>query len=112
MAVGRKTPREVSVVVVCVIMASLGTSFTLPGESHMTITQAAITVLKKHGGPMTVEEIYQGILKEGLFEFKAKSPGSVLRTQLRRHSVNVTSKAKSGGGEFIRVDKDRFNLSK
>ena len=65
------------------------------------------------------QEIYFALLKEryelitarGLYEFKAQNPKSILRSQLRRHTVNVSgskqaSKASSNmsaDGQFTLV---------
>lgn len=54
------------------------------------IHEIAAEILAEHERPMTADEIYDVIAARGLYEFKAKSPRSILRSQLRRHSVNVT----------------------
>ena len=55
----------------------------------MTIAEAAREVLSKANRPMTVDEIYQEIVKEGLAEFKAAHPQGVLRNQIRRRCEGV-----------------------
>jgi hypothetical protein len=52
-----------------------------------SIHQVAADVLAEHKRPMTADEIYEVILAKDLYEFNAKSPKSVLRSQLRRHSA-------------------------
>ncbi len=51
----------------------------------MTILEAALQVLDKAGEPMSVKEIYQEIVRGGLYEFGAKHPRSVLSGTLRNH---------------------------
>lgn len=38
---------------------------------------------------MSLEEIYEAVVSQQLFEFKARSPRGVLRTQLRRHCEGI-----------------------
>ena len=61
-----------------------------------SIHQVAASVLKDAGKPMTASEIYTAIKEKNLYEFKAKNPESILRSQLRRHTANidVANKAK------------------
>lgn len=54
-----------------------------------TIIEAALDVLKKADETMSVQEIYQRIVDESLYEFHALDPLSVLRVELRRHSVGI-----------------------
>lgn len=54
-----------------------------------TIIAAAIAVLKKIGCPMSASEIFEQIMKEDLYEFHAQNPLSVLRGELRCHSVGL-----------------------
>jgi restriction system protein len=51
----------------------------------MTILEAAVQVLEKSGKPMSVKDIYQEIVRGGLYKFGAKSPRSVLSGTLRNH---------------------------
>ena len=46
-------------------------------------------VLARSGKAMSAREIYERIQDERLYEFKARDPVSVVRTQLRRHCINV-----------------------
>ena len=52
------------------------------------IHQVAAEVIQQHGRPMTAQEVYQTMVDEKLYEFKAKNPATVVRSQLRRHSKN------------------------
>jgi restriction system protein len=49
-----------------------------------TIRDAILTVLKKEGKPLKVEEIYAGIAENDLYDFNTDQPIHVVRTRLRR----------------------------
>lgn len=65
-------------------------------------------VLELNGGPMTAREIHDRILEEGLYEFNAQDPVNIVRSQLRRHSVNV--KPSSGEKVFQIISGGAFDL--
>ena len=65
-------------------------------------------VLELNGGPMTAREIYDQIVEGELYVFNAKDPVNVLRSQLRRHSVNV--KPSSGEKVFQIISGGAFDL--
>ena len=76
----------------------------------MTITGAAREVLRRHGKPLTVDEILESIVKDGLFEFKAKDPRGVLRKQLRRHTHGLTQAEQAP--KYFSVDRSgRYTLA-
>lgn len=54
-------------------------------ETQVTILEAAIRVLRDHDQPMSVADIYDAILRDGLYQFNAKSPRSVLSGTLKNH---------------------------
>ena len=51
----------------------------------MTILEAAVEVLGRRGEPLSVKDIYEEILRSGLYSFGAKNPRSVLSGTLRKH---------------------------
>jgi restriction system protein len=55
----------------------------------MTIIEASIKVLKERGCGLSVHEIYKTIIDNSLYTFHAQNPISVLRGELRRHSVGI-----------------------
>ncbi|MBK7649442.1 MAG: hypothetical protein IPJ20_00060 [Flammeovirgaceae bacterium] len=65
-----------------------------------TICTAAIQALKSNDRPMNADEIYDFIIKNDLYKFKAKSPKSILRAELRRHTSGVLLRAKKGNDLF------------
>lgn len=70
----------------------------------MTIKQSATKVLQDAGSPLSLDEIFDGIRTQGLFEFKASSPKSVLSRQLRKHTAGVEMKLASDEKCFRLVD--------
>lgn len=76
------------------------------------IHQVAAQVLSESKRGMTVDEIYETIIAKGLYEFKAKSPKSVLRSQLRRHAGATGPQDKTGTTATFRIITDgRFELN-
>jgi len=57
----------------------------------MTILDAAVEVLRASGKPMSVREIYDEIVRAGLYQFGAKHPRSVLSGTLRNHVKGSTN---------------------
>ena len=51
----------------------------------MTILEAAVQVLRQRGEAMSIKDIYDEIVGQGLYSFGAKSPRSVLSGTLRNH---------------------------
>lgn len=55
----------------------------------MTIVEAIRTVLADAPDGLTAKEIYQAIIRAGLYEFGAKNPVGVVNSQLRRRCVGL-----------------------
>ena len=53
------------------------------------IREAISEVLRDASKPMSPEKIYQAIIERRLYSFPAQDPVHVVRTTLRRHSVNL-----------------------
>jgi len=75
------------------------------------IHEIAAEILAEQKRPMTADEIYDLIMSRGLYEFKAKSPKSVLRSQLRRHSAIVTGTDQASKTIFKLSADGQFSLS-
>ena len=54
-----------------------------------TIIGAALEVLRSANGTMSMQEIYREIVEKSLYTFHAQNPLSVLRVELRKHSVGI-----------------------
>ena len=59
----------------------------------MTIAEAAQTVLRDAGKPMSTQEIYDKIIRQNLYSFGAKSPKGVMSQAIRERS-DANPKAK------------------
>lgn len=58
-------------------------------KTEHTIVGAALEVLKSADRTMSIIEIYTEIVDKSLYAFHAQDPLSVLRVELRRHSVGI-----------------------
>lgn len=76
------------------------------------IHQIAAEILAEQKNAMTSDEIYDAITNRGLYEFKAQSPRSVLRSQLRRHCVNVNGVNQASKPVFNVSPDGRYTLVK
>jgi len=56
---------------------------------NRTINQAIIDVFKKEGKPLTSKEIYNKIIENDYYRFRAEDPVNIVRIQLRRHCINL-----------------------
>lgn len=54
-----------------------------------TIAEAAVSVLIDHPEGLTCKQIYEAIMEQHLYEFKAEKPEVVLRIEIRRRCQNV-----------------------
>lgn len=54
-------------------------------ETKITIVQAIAQVMRMAGKPLEVTEIYQKIIENNLYKFKADDPVHIVRSQIRRH---------------------------
>lgn len=70
-----------------------------------TICTAAIETLKTNGKAMRANEIYDFIVKNNLYQFRAKEPLSILKSELRKHSEGITLAGKSGT-KYFQIQKD------
>lgn len=77
-----------------------------------TICEAAIEALTKNSTSMTLQEIYDAILKHDLYQFKAANPVSVLRSELIKHSIGAVNKNQSSTKYFRLNENNKFDLLK
>jgi restriction system protein len=76
----------------------------------MTIIEAIKFVLSKSKLPLTVDQIYKGILNGKMYDFKARDAKSVVRSQLRRHCKNLDFPSASPLKYFKIVGRDQYAL--
>lgn len=77
----------------------------------MTISEAIQKVLADAAKPLTPSEIHEAIAQRSLYSFKAKSPQSIVRAQLRRHCEGIDNKNSSANKLFRSVAGDRYELA-
>ena len=55
----------------------------------MTILEAIKQVMSEHNEGMTSQEVYDEIIKKGLYKFGAQQPAAVVNSQIRRRCVGL-----------------------
>jgi len=66
--------------------------------------------MKTEGEPMTPRELYYRIVQEGLYDFEAKDPISVVGSQIRKHCLGKDAKSYYESKFFKAVGENRFQL--
>lgn len=69
----------------------------------MTIVEAIVSVLKKHGKPLSHKDIYDHVIKGGYYSFGAKDPVSVVRVVVRKHCYGINFPSASPRKIFTEV---------
>jgi restriction system protein len=71
--------------------SSGGDSQTQPNEpeSRLTIIQAIQQVMAQSGHPMTIPQVYEAIVRNHLYQFKADDPAHIVRNEIRRHCIGL-----------------------
>ncbi len=90
-------------------------SDTLPqGTSELanqhTIVEAIQQVMKVDGRPMTVPDIYEAIIRQQLYQFRAVDPTHVVRAQIRRHCFGLDFPSSSRTKLFQMVGSGTYGL--
>ncbi|MUK28684.1 hypothetical protein GNP44_01045 [Aliivibrio fischeri] len=70
-------------------MTALTDDFQKTASNELTIVDAAQKVLENTTSPLNKEEIYANIVEEGLYQFGANKPVSVLAVELNRHCLGA-----------------------
>ncbi|WP_435653026.1 restriction endonuclease [Pseudomonas putida] len=73
-----------------------------------TITEAIKEIMMTHGLPMTVREVYQGIVDTALYDFHADNPEHVVRSQIRRHCQGLDFPSASTKKHFRLVGEKQY----
>lgn len=75
----------------------------------MTIIQAIKTILNEHQSGLGVDEIYERIIQQGLYNFAAKNPKGVVNGEIRRHCLGLDFPTASPVKHFyiVRIDRKK-----
>lgn len=76
----------------------------------MTIVDCIKKVLIEEKRPLTVPQIYDLIVKRGLYKFNAKEPKTIVRQQIRRHCLALTFPSAMPNKYFKIVEKGKYAL--
>ncbi|MCB1140986.1 MAG: hypothetical protein H7A24_16525 [Leptospiraceae bacterium] len=68
------------------------------------IKTAILEILKKETNPLAPKEVYEKIISEGLYNFKAKNPISLISTELRSYCKGVNTSTSKEPKLFEMVD--------
>lgn len=74
----------------------------------LTICGAIIQALKQAGKPLTPNEIFDLIIANKLYEFKSKTPLSVLKAEIRKHLEGLELKEMSSIKYFISMESNKI----
>ena len=73
-----------------------------------TIKSAIMEVLQEENKPLRVKEIYNRIIEDDLYRFKAADPLHIVRTLLRRHSINIDFPSAKKAKYFVFLEDGTF----
>ncbi len=74
----------------------------------MTINEAIIQAITAAGRPLTPKEAYEQITEDGLYEFRAQNPQSIVTGQIRRHCKDLDFPSAAPKKYFGLTDDGRF----
>lgn len=61
-----------------------------------------------NGSPMTVQEIYDSIILNNLYSFKAAIPAAIVRSEIRKHCLDVNFETASKTKHFKLVETNKY----
>ena len=76
----------------------------------MTIIEAVLEVMRRVGRPMLPREVFMEIERGKLYEFRARDPAGIVRSQMRRHSLECAANNASAVLYLKLAEKDRYEL--
>ncbi|MBD2085550.1 restriction endonuclease [Trichocoleus sp. ST-U3] len=79
-------------------------------KAKLTIVQAIAQIMRIAEKPLTVAEIYEQIIENNLYEFKADDPVQVVRSQLRRHCEGLDFPSALPNKYFVIVKDGKYWL--
>ena len=76
----------------------------------MKMIHAVIKVLENAGEPLKIEEIYEKIIEDKLFQFSSKNPLTILSAEVRRNSLSIKRKSRVLSPCLEELEGDLFRL--
>jgi restriction system protein len=74
----------------------------------MTIVEAIKEVMRRAQKPLTPSEVYEAVVANGLYDFKAKNPTAIVAAQIRRHCKDIDLPKASGTKHFESRGENRY----
>src|SRR5260370_15498486 len=75
-----------------------------------TITQAITRVMRQNNRALTIGEVYDGIVGQRLYQFKADDPVQIVRNAIRRHCLNLDFLSASPTKLFEMMEPSKYFL--
>jgi hypothetical protein len=75
----------------------------------MNIVQAALTVMRRAGRPLTAADVCEAIQTQALYTFRAKQPVQIVLQQLRRHCAGFEGKSAARTKYFERSSASTYS---
>lgn len=76
----------------------------------MTIMDAVLQVMRRTARPMRPYEVFAEIEEGRLYDFRARDPAGVVRTQMRRHSLECPAQSAATVLYLKSAGKDSYEL--
>lgn len=76
----------------------------------MTIMEAVLQVMRHVGRPMTPQEVFAEIERGKLYTFRSRDPASVVRAQMRKHSLECPTQSAAATLYLKLAEKDRYEV--
>lgn len=76
----------------------------------MTIMDAVVQVMRRTARPMRPHEVFAEIEQGKLYEFRTRDPAGVVRTQMRRHSLECPPQSAATVLYLKTAGKDTYEL--
>lgn len=77
---------------------------------NLTIKEAIIKILKESGKPLTLKVIYDLIIENDYYRFRAENPPNIVRTLVRRHCQGLDFPTASPKKYFQIIDDNYYQL--
>ena len=79
-------------------------------RKNRTIKQAIAEIMGMADRPMSVSEVYQAIIDNDFYAFKAEDPIGIVRSQIRRHCEGIHFSAASPTKHFVMIASGQYWL--
>ncbi len=75
-----------------------------------TIKEAVLEILNQSKSPMTSKEIYNAIVSNKLYEFKTKTPQTIVNAEIRKNCEGLNLKSASSNKKLFKFDGEKYSI--